>query len=322
MIRRHLRKAAVILANGYILFFFSERVFWSFWRPGDTFRDFLVTWLAYCLLGWIFLDLVRRFKVASFSSLFLCGAVFGWVGEGVIVDTLYGGPTNPVPLSISWTGLAWHALLSVSVGWYLIGKALTQVKPTRTRWISLAVGVGWGLWAVWWQAELGKGTNTSPMGFAGYALSCSIPFLLAWLILALAQPGWFRGGNWAAIVLWGLVIVVFLAARIPARPAAALILPPLLLLCGLGLYRNVRREPSPDALDGILGRIRPYNVILLSLIPTTAIVVYGGFRTLGLLMPTNVVLYVITVPVGFWLFFRSLWLMFRPGITDASPESS
>ena len=36
MIQRQLRKAAVILANGYILFFFSERVFWSFWRPGDT----------------------------------------------------------------------------------------------------------------------------------------------------------------------------------------------------------------------------------------------------------------------------------------------
>jgi hypothetical protein len=29
MIQRLLRKAAVILANGYILFFFSERVFWS-----------------------------------------------------------------------------------------------------------------------------------------------------------------------------------------------------------------------------------------------------------------------------------------------------
>jgi len=33
MIRRQLRRAAVVLANGYILFYFSERVFWSFWRP-------------------------------------------------------------------------------------------------------------------------------------------------------------------------------------------------------------------------------------------------------------------------------------------------
>jgi hypothetical protein len=115
-----------------------------------------------------------------------------------------------------------------------------------------------------------------------------------------------------------LVVVIFLAARVPTRPTAALILPPLLLLCGVGLHRNARRELSPHVLDGVLGRIRPYNVIVLSLIPTTAIVFYGAFRALGLLLPTNVVLYVITMPLGFWLFFRSLWLVFHPGITDAA----
>ena len=132
MVLRLIRKAAILLASGYILFFFSERVFWSFWRPGDTLPEFLITWFAYCLLAWIFLDLVRRFKVASFPPLFLCGAVFGWVDEGVVVDTLYGNSTNPLPLSISFTGLSWHALLSVGVGWYLIGKVLTDEKLTRT----------------------------------------------------------------------------------------------------------------------------------------------------------------------------------------------
>ena len=142
MIQRQLCRATVVLANGYILFFFSERVFWSFWRPGDTLHEFLITWIAYCLLGWIFLDLVRRFKVASFPPLFLCGAVFGCVGEGVVVDTLYGGPTNPFPLSISFTGLAWHALLSVGVGWYLIGKALTEAEADPNR-LALASGRSW-----------------------------------------------------------------------------------------------------------------------------------------------------------------------------------
>ena len=31
--------------------------------------EFLVTWIAYCLLGWIFLDLVKSFRVASFTPL-------------------------------------------------------------------------------------------------------------------------------------------------------------------------------------------------------------------------------------------------------------
>jgi hypothetical protein len=47
MMLRLFRKTAIVLANGYILFFFSERVFWSFWRTGDTLTEFLITWFAY-----------------------------------------------------------------------------------------------------------------------------------------------------------------------------------------------------------------------------------------------------------------------------------
>ena len=106
-------------------------------------------------------------------------------------------------------------------------------------------------------------------------------------------------------------MAIFLAARVPARPYAALILPPLLAVCCVGLRRNARMELRPDVLDGILGRIRPLNVITLVLIPLTAIAVYALFRSLNLHVPTNVVLYVITMPLGFWFFFRSLWVVFR-----------
>lgn len=311
MVLRLIRNAAIILANGYILFFFSERVFWSFWRPGDTLPEFLITWFAYCLLGWVFLDLVRRFKVASFPALYLCGSVFGWVDEGVVVDTLYGNSTNPLPLSISFTGLSWHALLSIGVGWYLIGKVLTEEKPTRTALISLAAGIGWGLWAVWWPTELGKEANTSVWGFASHALPCSILFLLAWVVFALGRPDWFQSSRVATVVLWGFVVAIFLAARVPARPYAALILPPLLTVCFVGLRRNARMELRPDVLDGILGHIRLFNVITLALIPITAITVYALCCTLNLHLPTNMVLYVITMPLGFWFLIRSLWIIFR-----------
>ena len=50
----------------------------------------------------------------------------------------------------------------------------------------------------------------------------------------------------------------------------------------------------------------------LILIPVSAIAVYAVFRSLNLHVPTNVVLYVITMPLGFWFFFRSLWLTIRP----------
>ena len=89
-------------------------------------------------------------------------------------------------------------------------------------------------------------------GFASHAVPCSIPFLLAWFVLGLARPDWFQSSRLTSIVLWGLVVVIFLAARVTARPFAALILPPLLLVCSWDLRRNARREQRPDVLDGIL----------------------------------------------------------------------
>lgn len=305
-----LKSIAVVLASGYILFFLSERVFWSFWRPGDNSAEFLITWVAYSLIGWIFLDLVRRFRVARFPAVFLCGAVYGWVAEGIVVDTMYGDPSNPFPLSLSWTGLAWHALLTVGVGWYLLGKALTQENPKRTAWLSLAIGLVWGLWAVWWPAEL-KEADTSVRGFASHTIVTSVPFVLSWLVLGMARPDWFRVGKVATVLLWALVAFLFVAARAPTSPVASFALPTLLLVCWIALRRNARTEQAPDVLDEMLGRIRPRNVLVLFLIPATAIAVYGVFHALRLVLPTNILLYVVTMPLGFWFFGRSLWVICR-----------
>ncbi|QDV36394.1 hypothetical protein [Tautonia plasticadhaerens] len=317
--RAQLRQVAVVLAHGSILFFASERVFWSFWRLGDDLGGMVVTWLVYSLLAYVFLILVRRFRVASFAPLFLCGAAFGWLAEGVVVNTLYGDPTNPFPLSVSWTGLAWHALLGVGVAWHLIGRTLAEPRPTRTVWLSLAFGVGWGLWAVWWPAELGAGADAPVLAFAGHAAACSAPYLLSWWVLGMARPDWFRPGRVAPAVLSALVLLVFLGVQVPTRPEAALILPPLLLACLAGLRRNAAEEKNPDLLDGLLGEVRPRNVIALSLIPAAAVAVYAPFRLLGWHPPTNIALYVATMPLGFWLLGRSLWVTIRRGASSPVP---
>ena len=145
-------------------------------------------------------------------------------------------------------------------------------------------------------------------------MPCSIPFLLAWFVLGLARPDWFQSSRLATIVLWGLVVADFPGGTSPCptlrRPDLASALDSSV---ALGLRRNARREQRPDVLDGILGRIRLLNVMTLSiLIPLSAIAVYALFHSLNLHVPTNVVLYVITMPLGFWFFFRSLWVTIRP----------
>jgi hypothetical protein len=300
-------KATVILANGYVLFFFSERVFWSFPRPGDSLNDLSVTWLAYSLLGWIVLILIRRYRIASFLPVFLAGAVYGWITEGVVVDTFYGNEGNPFPLSVSFTGLSWHALLSVGVGWYWLSKAMVASRPIKAILISLAIGLGWGLWAAWWPNEAGRQDQTSLPNFAAYASVYSILFIGSWGILGCARSGWFRVGILETIFLSGLVIFIFVVARVPARPSVAWTLPPLLLLAVIGLRHSAGSEDRRDLLDDTLGRIRLPNLIALVLIPLAAIAAYAPFRLLDRYPATNVVLYVVTMPLGFWFFFRAVW---------------
>ncbi len=304
---RWLTKAVVILANGYVLFFFSERVFWSFPRPNDSLAEMLVTWFAYSLLGWIFLILVRKYRIGTFLPLFLAGAVYGWIAEGVVVDTLYGGPTNPFPLSISFTGLSWHALLSVGVGWYVLPRALTAARPGKAMWISAVIGCCWGLWAVWWPNELGPGAATSVSSFAGHALVCSLLFMGSWMLLGRARSDWFQVGRLETGILAGLVAFVFLFARVPANLSAAWILPPLLLVTAIGLRRGAGREQQRDVIDSFVGRIPITRALTLILIPLAASATYAPFRLLDLYPATNILLYLVTMPLGFWFFFRAVW---------------
>jgi len=308
--RRWARKLVVVLATGYILFFYSERMFWSFLRPGDTLTDLLLTWVVYSLLAWVFLLLVRQCRIAAFSALFLAGAVFGWLAEGVIVDTMYGNADNPFPASVSFTGLAWHALISVGVGWYWQARVLTTGNLKKIGLFSVAVGLGWGLWAGWWPAELGK-ANTSLAGFAGHTVAGFIPLFVAWLALGMAGSEWFRPAKLELPVLLGLAALFFVGVRVPASPRSALILPPLLLACAYGLRRNQSQQQRPDLLEAVVGHIRPRSCLPLLLMPLTAIIVYAPVAAWGVTLPTNWGLYVITMPLGFFFLFRSLWVLHR-----------
>jgi hypothetical protein len=61
----------------------------------------------------------------------------------------------------------------------------------------------------------------------------------------------------------------------------------------------------------MLGRISPRNVSALAIIPLAAFVVYAPIRGFGLTPPTNLLLYVVTMPLGFWFFGVSLRRLLR-----------
>ena len=74
---------------GYILMFFSENIFWSRYKRNDTIPDLIFTWIIYSILAFVFLVIVKKYNVNNIWSLFLAGSIFGWINEGVIVQTTY-----------------------------------------------------------------------------------------------------------------------------------------------------------------------------------------------------------------------------------------
>ena len=307
-----------ILTCGYILTFYSEQVFWARIRPSDTIVGYIETWLLYSLVGFAFLIVIEAFKVRSMWALFLCGAVFGWLIEGVIVQTTY----ESLPLSISFTALAWHALLSVWVGWYGIRKAI-QSGIGATLKIATGMGLFYGLWAISWWTEPDQ-IAVPPLEFAVFAIITTLLLIIAYWIYDRNISG-FKVGRRTKFVVGGLLLVYFIVVTLPAAPIALIVLPVLLLIVYVALRRNKQIEKQESLLTDV-GELPPFkNYLAVLLMPLVAIVIYGVAYAQGLQWHINWIVYLITMPLGFLLLGVSLYKVWRGQmkvLEGASDENS
>ncbi len=302
---KYIRPLILILSTGFIFFYFSELLFWSRVRPGDSISGWLVTWAAYSLMAYIFLVLVQYFRVRSIWALFLAGAAFGWIAEGIVVQTTY----ESLPLSISFTGLAWHALITVWVGWYAVRNSLHSPDPKAALKISAAIGLCYGLWAISWWGEPEGGVSTI-MEFAAFSSIATILVIFAYRLSDWSSTETFKPNRWLVIIFGGLALLYFIFVTIPAQPLAALILPVLLGMVYLGLRWNRQSEPENSMLESFNSSVPAWRYAGLLAIPVCAGVVYGLATMLDLNWQTNWVLYLITTPAGFILFGVKVHLRF------------
>lgn len=163
------RRWLFALATGFTLVFFSELFFWGVTSPGA----FIEVWLYYSIVVYAFLMLVTYFRVNSVWSLFLAGAVYGWLVEGVIVYTTY----ENLPISISDTGLSWHALISVGIGWYAMRRALLSRYPFLVMLLASGLGIFWGAWMPFWGFEILP--NVEPFTLASMSI-LALASVLPW----------------------------------------------------------------------------------------------------------------------------------------------
>jgi hypothetical protein len=306
------RVAGMVLGTGYCLFFFSETVFWSLWRPDENPLIRAGGVLFYAFLGYILMALVATYRVRDVWTLMVAGACFGWVGEGVFAMTVFGAGGIPLPYTIAWTALAWHAPLSVVVGWWWLGRALRAPRGWGALWLSAGLGVFWGAWGHGWRFETPPVVAEPGMFLLNAAGATALLAVGQWAIAA-GNPAAFRPSKVGLAIVAAVTLAFFGIVTVPAIPYAPLVLGPLLAIAWLALRRAARRGPA-DAASVLADLARPLrlrNVALLFAMPVVATGVYAGLGVLEPEIHTLIVFGILTSLAGAVLFGASLWNIVR-----------
>lgn len=310
-----LQRLLLALLTGVIFVYYSELVFWARPFEGSLPPDIVPTTLLYGFAAYVFLTVVTGFKIRRLEALLLAGAVFGWLIEGVIAQTMY----EDFPFNLSFTGLAWHALITVMVGWYLVQRLLREGNLLRLACLGAFIGLVYGLWATWWWTEIPPPTPFP--AFTGYAFGSTLVLIGAyWASGRIRLPG-FRPHRVEIQVLVGIVAAYFIFIAVPAQPLALVILPPLAAVVFLTLHRNARLEPGDDwvSVQQQYAGVSMGNAMCLLLIPLIASVVYGVALRAEWRPATGIVLYLVTMPLGFALLVLSIVRLWRRADTRATP---
>lgn len=222
--KRILRNIALALVTGYIFFYFGERVFWSFPHPGDTLISNVLAWFLYSFAAYATLIVIEYFKVRTWWSLFLAATFFGWLTEGVFAMTLFGVEGLPFPITVSWTGLGWHALIDVFIGWYLMLTFLSKNQYVKITLVALALGLFWGLWSLAWALE------TPPIGitpdiFLLHGLLTTLFLGVSYYLFFRLRPTEFKSSRWERIIIALPILAFFVLVTIPAIGLLSIALP-------------------------------------------------------------------------------------------------
>lgn len=298
-----MRKVLFIFATGLIFCLVSEGLFYGLVRREDSFFGYMTMAALYGCAAWLFLIVVTYFNVKSKAALFVAAGFFGWMVEGALLNTTYGVPDMPFPLSIPVTALSWHALVTVMFGLYATRLALRK-RGSIFRF-AILTGIFWGIWAATWRSADATIQIGAEMFFLYGCLLIALFVAghLIWERMARTPLEFGKGEIWTAIVgttLW------FLAVTVPLRPIAIFVLPPLLVLMYFVLQKNKTRERSGSLLPELADDIPLSRYLPFAMVPPIASVIYAFTATIPNLEYTMVAVTAITGCVGTWMFVASV----------------
>jgi F0F1-type ATP synthase assembly protein I len=299
---KNVKKLLLALSTGYILMFYSELVFYARYRPNeDTIGSLITTWIVYSVLSYAFLSIVSVFKVRSIWALFLSGAVYGWSAEGIIVQTMY----DNFPFQLSWTGLAWHDLISILIGWYIVRVILHQNNVFKTMLLAGGLGLFWGFWAISWWLDDPKQIAALPT-FSIFTFATSSLLILCYCIYDRNATAAVSLNKYDLYMAATLLAPYYIFITLRAVPISALILFPLLAVVMIALIKNRKTETRSSLAESSAARVQAMSYACLLVMPLVAVAVYAAAILLDVRFHTNIIVYIITTALGVALFVISL----------------
>jgi hypothetical protein len=256
---------------GAIGMYGSEMLFWSAPPSPVLPAELAQTWLAYALATAAALMAMAATGARSWLAVFLAGCIFGWLTEGVVVQTVY----DLFPYTLVFTGMSWHALLTALLIGLGVRRAVSWGLPRQLLFL-LALALFYGLWAQYWPLE--RPALPPPLTVTLYLCGLGLCVPLANLVLDWLPPR-LVFSKWEVIVvaglflgLWGLQFLDTPDLRRLAVPLA--IAATLWLLHRLGSGQGVDLGTTPQAL-----RWRHWLFLLVPAL--TSVLAISGWAALG-----------------------------------------
>ncbi len=285
-----LYRLVAVAGAALVLQFFSEFYFLNEGPAAEAARGIaalpgmveLALW--YALFAYIFLIVIDQFEVRTWGGLLLAGSVFGWATEGLVIPLVYEAP----PVSFIWPAVAWHALIDVIAGWYLLRLAMRRLTWPWLALLFATLGVFWAFWATWtWGAAEGGTVVYTTAEFWNIVLVSGASWVIGTVLADIGARRRFKTSLWE-IGLVGLVaLTLFVITGLPYLPWSVALA--LLIAVTFGALAWARRGgvPGPDRLAPLGERPPLIAYCLMPILPVAAGLSYPFVLDHGLVVPAE-----------------------------------
>lgn len=299
----------VLFSFAAIIVSFSE--YWFYEVTSDV--NSLGIVLFYGILCYFTLILSQKYNVSNWNSFFILAFILGLIIEGTIVYYLYTG----LPFTILWTSLAWHALLSVGVGWYVYHKIMSKGSLSLVILLNIIIGICLGLWNSY-------SFNASETDISGEVLFTNIissnvfaeQFMFGFILFILGhfifERVYSNNFKFKSYDFWIFLIIILVISSINLVLffPFTLILPILIYLCILSFNKNFNITNKEFIQEENKTKITLVRYGFSILLPLSAIITYDLMISNQIFIEMNAILIVIAGPISLFLLGKSFYSIF------------